>query len=137
MTALLDIQNLSKTFGGLKAVQDVSLTLPEGQLAAIIGPNGAGKTTLFKMITGQDKPDSGTFSVGPTVKLGYVDQSRETLDPNKTVLGNVEEGVAKTRALLKRFEELNEKHALIDRQGRHVVDHVAVGWLVQIGDGNR
>jgi ATPase subunit of ABC transporter with duplicated ATPase domains len=51
----------------------------------VIGPNGAGKTTLFKMITGQDKPDSGTFSVGPTVKLGYVDQSRETLDPNKTV----------------------------------------------------
>ena len=51
----------------------------------MIGPNGAGKTTLFKMITGQDKPDSGTFSVGPTVKLGYVDQSRETLDPNKTV----------------------------------------------------
>ena len=51
----------------------------------VIGPNGAGKTTLFKMITGLDKPDSGTFSVGPTVKLGYVDQSRETLDPNKTV----------------------------------------------------
>ena len=51
----------------------------------MIGPNGAGKTTLFKMITGQDKPDSGTFSVGPTVKLGYVDQSRETLDPGKTV----------------------------------------------------
>jgi energy-dependent translational throttle protein EttA len=51
----------------------------------VIGPNGAGKTTLFKMITGHDKPDSGTFSVGPTVKLGYDDQSRETLDPNKTV----------------------------------------------------
>jgi energy-dependent translational throttle protein EttA len=51
----------------------------------VIGPNGAGKTTLFKMITGQEKPDSGSFSVGPTVKLGYVDQSRETLDPNKTV----------------------------------------------------
>jgi ATPase subunit of ABC transporter with duplicated ATPase domains len=51
----------------------------------VIGPNGAGKTTLFKMIIGQEKPDSGSFSVGPTVKLGYVDQSRETLDPNKTV----------------------------------------------------
>ena len=51
----------------------------------VIGPNGAGKTTLFKMITGGDKPDTGTFTVGPTVKLGYVDQSRETLDPNKTV----------------------------------------------------
>ena len=51
----------------------------------VIGPNGAGKTTLFKMITGLDKPDTGTFSVGPSVKLGYVDQSRETLDPNKSV----------------------------------------------------
>ena len=59
--------------------------LPPGGIVGVIGPNGAGKTTLFKMITGQDKPDSGTFSVGPTVKLGYVDQSRETLDPNKTV----------------------------------------------------
>jgi ATPase subunit of ABC transporter with duplicated ATPase domains len=66
-------------------MEDVTFTLPRGGIVGVIGPNGAGKTTLFKMITGQDKPDSGTFSVGPTVKLGYVDQSRETLDANKTV----------------------------------------------------
>ena len=66
-------------------IDNLSFNLPPGGIVGVIGPNGAGKTTLFKMITGQDKPDSGTFSVGPTVKLGYVDQSRETLDPNKTV----------------------------------------------------
>ena len=64
---------------------DLTFSLPPGGIVGVIGPNGAGKTTLFKMITGLDKPDTGTFSVGPTVKLGYVDQSRETLDPNKSV----------------------------------------------------
>jgi ATPase subunit of ABC transporter with duplicated ATPase domains len=66
-------------------IDNLSFNLPPGGIVGVIGPNGAGKTTLFKMITGQDKADSGSFSVGPTVKLGYVDQSRETLDPNKTV----------------------------------------------------
>ncbi len=75
----------SKGFGDRLLIDNLSFNLPPGGIVGVIGPNGAGKTTLFKMITGQDKPDSGTFSVGPTVKLGYVDQSRETLDPNKTV----------------------------------------------------
>ncbi len=82
---LLSVRNVSMRFGGIVALDDVSFDMTQGQIVGLIGPNGAGKTTLFKMITGQDKPDSGTFSVGPTVKLGYVDQSRETLDPNKTV----------------------------------------------------
>ena len=82
---MLEVRDVRKSFGGFQAVDGVSFTVPTGSISAIIGPNGAGKTTLFKMITGQDKPDSGSFSVGPTVKLGYVDQSRETLDPNKTV----------------------------------------------------
>ena len=78
-------EGISKAFGDRLLIDNLSFNLPPGGIVGVIGPNGAGKTTLFKMITGQDKPDSGTFSVGPTVKLGYVDQSRETLDPNKSV----------------------------------------------------
>ncbi|SEP27749.1 ATP-binding cassette protein, ChvD family [Rhodospirillales bacterium URHD0017] len=78
-------EKIFKGFGDRLLIDDLSFNLPPGGIVGVIGPNGAGKTTLFKMITGQDKPDSGTFSVGPTVKLGYVDQSRETLDANKTV----------------------------------------------------
>ena len=82
---VIEADKISKGFGDRLLIDDLSFKLPPGGIVGVIGPNGAGKTTLFKMITGQDKPDSGTFSVGPTVKLGYVDQSRETLDPNKTV----------------------------------------------------
>ena len=82
---VITAEKISKGFGDRLLIDNLSFNLPPGGIVGVIGPNGAGKTTLFKMITGQDKPDSGTFSVGPTVKLGYVDQSRETLDPNKTV----------------------------------------------------
>jgi energy-dependent translational throttle protein EttA len=82
---VIEAEKISKGFGDRLLIDNLSFKLPPGGIVGVIGPNGAGKTTLFKMITGQDKPDSGTFSVGPTVKLGYVDQSRETLDPNKTV----------------------------------------------------
>jgi len=78
-------EKISKGYGDRLLIDDLSFSLPPGGIVGVIGPNGAGKTTLFKMITGQEKADSGSFSVGPTVKLGYVDQSRETLDPNKTV----------------------------------------------------
>jgi energy-dependent translational throttle protein EttA len=82
---VITAEKISKGFGDRLLIDNLSFNLPPGGIVGVIGPNGAGKTTLFKMITGQDEPDSGTFSVGPTVKLGYVDQSRETLDPNKTV----------------------------------------------------
>ncbi|MFO1083283.1 MAG: energy-dependent translational throttle protein EttA [Reyranellaceae bacterium] len=82
---VIEADKISKGFGDRLLIDNLSFKLPPGGIVGVIGPNGAGKTTLFKMITGQDKPDAGTFSVGPTVKLGYVDQSRETLDPNKTV----------------------------------------------------
>ena len=82
---VIQAEKISKGFGDRLLIDDLSFNLPPGGIVGVIGPNGAGKTTLFKMITGQEKPDAGTFSVGPTVKLGYVDQSRETLDPNKTV----------------------------------------------------
>ena len=82
---VITADKVSKGFGDRLLIDNLSFNLPPGGIVGVIGPNGAGKTTLFKMITGQDKPDSGTFTVGPSVKLGYVDQSRETLDPNKTV----------------------------------------------------
>src|SRR6201997_1916223 len=82
---VVDFEGLNKGYGDRLLIDDLTFNLPPGGIVGVIGPNGAGKTTLFRMITGQDKPDSGTFSVGPTVKLGYVAQSRETLDPNKTV----------------------------------------------------
>jgi len=78
-------EGITKGFGDRLLIDNLSFNLPPGGIVGVIGPNGAGKTTLFKMITGQETPDTGSFSVGPTVKLGYVDQSRETLDPNKTV----------------------------------------------------
>ena len=82
---VIEAEGISKGFGDRLLIDNLSFKLPPGGIVGVIGPNGAGKTTLFKMITGNDKPDTGTFSVGPTVKLGYVDQSRETLDPNKSV----------------------------------------------------
>jgi energy-dependent translational throttle protein EttA len=82
---VIEAEKISKGFGDRLLIDNLSFNLPPGGIVGVIGPNGAGKTTLFKMIIGQDKPDAGTFSVGPTVKLGYVDQSRETLDPDKTV----------------------------------------------------
>ena len=82
---VIEADKIAKGFGDRLLIDNLSFKLPPGGIVGVIGPNGAGKTTLFKMITGQEKPDSGTFSVGPTVKLGYVDQTRETLDPNKTV----------------------------------------------------
>ena len=78
-------EGITKGFGDRLLIDNLSFNLPPGGIVGVIGPNGAGKTTLFKMITGQETPETGSFSVGPTVKLGYVDQSRETLDPNKTV----------------------------------------------------
>jgi ATP-binding cassette ChvD family protein len=82
---VIKAESISKGFGDRLLIDNLSFSLPPGGIVGVIGPNGAGKTTLFKMITGHETADSGSFSVGPTVKLGYVDQTRETLDPNKTV----------------------------------------------------
>ena len=82
---VIEFEHLSKAFGDRLLIEDLSFKLPPGGIVGVIGPNGAGKTTLFKMITGQEKPDSGKIEVGETVKLGYVDQSRDALDPNATV----------------------------------------------------
>jgi ATP-binding cassette ChvD family protein len=82
---VIEAENISKSYGDKLLFENLSFKLPPGGIVGVIGPNGAGKTTLFRMIVGQEKPDSGNFKIGETVKLAYVDQSRENLDPEKTV----------------------------------------------------
>lgn len=93
---VIEARNLSKAYGDKVLFNDLSFTLPPGGIVGVIGPNGAGKTTLFKLITGKETPDSGSIDVGPTVRLGYVDQSRDALNPNNNV-----------------WEEISGKHELM------------------------
>ena len=90
---VIEASNVSKAFGDNILMEGMTFSLPPGGIVGIIGPNGAGKTTLFRMITGQEKPDSGTFRIGETVKLAYVDQSRNDLDPNKTIWEVITDGL--------------------------------------------
>jgi ATP-binding cassette ChvD family protein len=90
---VVEFTNLNKGFGDNLLIDDLTFNLPAGGIVGIIGPNGAGKTTLFRMITGQDKPDSGTIKVGESVQLGYVDQSRDTLNPNNNVWQEISDGL--------------------------------------------
>jgi len=85
-------EGLSKGYGDRLLIDDLSFNLPRGGIVGVIGPNGAGKTTLFRMITGQEKPDGGALRVGDSVKLSYVDQSRDALDPAKTVWEEISDG---------------------------------------------
>lgn len=89
---VLEVQNVSKAFEGRTLINNLSFSLPAGGIVGIVGPNGAGKTTLFKMITGAETPDSGTFRVGETVKLGCIDQTRDALDDSKSVWENISNG---------------------------------------------
>ena len=89
---VIEVEHLTKGFGEHVLIDDLSFKLPAGGIVGVIGPNGAGKTTLFKMLTGQEKPDSGTIRIGDTVKMSYVDQSRDALDPNKTVWEEISGG---------------------------------------------
>ncbi|WP_407117803.1 energy-dependent translational throttle protein EttA [Bradyrhizobium sp. LMG 9283] len=91
-TNVVDFEGLSKGFGDRLLIDDLTFKLPPGGIVGVIGANGAGKTTLFRMITGQDKPDSGLITVGETVHLGYVDQSRDALDGKKTVWEEISGG---------------------------------------------
>lgn len=90
---VIDAVNLSKSFGDTSIFENVNFRLPPGGIVGIIGPNGAGKTTLLKMLMGQEEPTSGELVFGPTVALGYVDQSRDNLDPNKTVWEEISGGL--------------------------------------------
>jgi ATP-binding cassette ChvD family protein len=89
---VVDFEGLSKGFGDRMLIDDLTFKLPPGGIVGVIGPNGAGKTTLFRMITGQEKPDKGTITVGESVHLGYVDQSRDDLDGKKNVWEEISGG---------------------------------------------
>ncbi|QDS92572.1 putative ABC transporter ATP-binding protein [Roseimaritima multifibrata] len=98
---VIEAEKVNKAFGEKVLLEDLSFRLPAGGIVGVIGPNGAGKTTLFRMMTGQDNPDSGALRVGETVTMGYVDQSRDSLDPVKTV-----------------YEEISGGHETFDMGGR-------------------
>jgi ATP-binding cassette ChvD family protein len=109
---VIEADHLAKGFGERLLIDDLSFKLPPGGIIGVIGPNGAGKTTLFRMIVGQDKPDGGTIRIGETVKLGYVDQSRDALDGKKTV-----------------FEEISGGDEVIKLGNREVPSRAYVGWF--------
>ncbi|MFA5988591.1 MAG: energy-dependent translational throttle protein EttA [Sphingomonas sp.] len=90
---VIEAKGLTKSYGDKLLFEDLNFNLPPGGIVGVIGPNGAGKSTLFKLITGQEVPDSGEINIGQTVKLGYVDQSRDDLDPNKNVWEEVSDGL--------------------------------------------
>jgi sulfate-transporting ATPase len=90
---VIEVNNVTKTYGDRVLFENLTFSLPPAGIVGIIGPNGAGKTTLFRLITGQETPDSGTFRVGETVALGYVDQLHDDLDPNKSVWENITGGL--------------------------------------------
>jgi ATP-binding cassette ChvD family protein len=109
---VIEAEQLAKGFGDRLLIDDLSFKLPPGGIVGVIGPNGAGKTTLFRMIVGQETPDDGTIRIGDTVKLGYVDQSRDALAANKTV-----------------FEEISGGDEVIKLGGREVPARAYVGWF--------
>lgn len=100
---VVDAKNISKAFGDRLLIDNLTFRLPAGGIVGVIGPNGAGKTTLFRMMTGEEKPDTGELRVGPTVELGYVDQNRDALDPEKTL-----------------YEEISGGHDHLEMGGRKV-----------------
>jgi sulfate-transporting ATPase len=89
---VVEAESLRKGYGDTLLIDDLSFTLPRGGIVGVIGPNGAGKTTLFRMLVGQEKPDAGTLRIGETVQIGYVDQTREALSPDRTVFEEITGG---------------------------------------------
>ena len=107
---VIEAKNISKAFGDRVLIDNLSFKIPKGAIVGIIGPNGAGKTTLFKMITGQEKPDSGEIIIGETVDLGYVDQSRDELQADKTI-----------------WEEISDGHDIIELGKKQISSRAYVG----------
>ena len=94
---VIDVQGFSKAFGKKQLFKDLSFSLPQGGIVGVIGPNGAGKTTLFRLIMGQEQPDAGSFEVGETVKVAYVDQTHHDLLPERSVYEVISQGVESFR----------------------------------------
>ena len=92
-TTVIEVKNLTKGYGDRILIEDLSFSLPRNGIVGVIGPNGVGKTTLFRLITGEEQPDSGTINIGETVKIAYVDQNRAGIDPKKTVWEVVSDGL--------------------------------------------
>jgi len=109
---VVEARNLRKGYGDNLLIENLNFTLPRGGIVGVIGPNGAGKTTLFRMITGQEKPDAGTLKLGETVQIGYVDQSREALDANKSV-----------------WEEISGGHDEVELGKRKIASRAYVSWF--------
>jgi ATP-binding cassette ChvD family protein len=109
---VVEARGLSKGYGDKLLIDRLDFTLPRGGIVGVIGPNGAGKTTLFRMITGQEQPDSGTLRLGETVQIGYVDQSRDALDSNKTV-----------------WDEISGGHDEIELGKKKVASRAYVSWF--------
>jgi ATPase subunit of ABC transporter with duplicated ATPase domains len=107
---VVKFENVTKAYGDKLLMENLTFTLPRGGIVGIIGPNGAGKSTLMRMLVGQEQPDSGTITIGETVDLGYVDQSRDALDPSKTV-----------------WEEISGGHDMIEMVGREIPSRAYVG----------
>jgi len=117
---VVEARGLKKGYGDTLLIEQLDFTLPRGGIVGVIGPNGAGKTTLFRMITGQEKPDEGTLKIGETVQIGYVDQSRDALDPNKTV-----------------FEEITGGNDEIELGKKKVASRAYVSWFNFKGAGQQ
>jgi len=109
---VVEARKVRKGYGDNLLIDDLDFTLPRGGIVGVIGPNGAGKTTLFRMITGQEKPDAGTLRIGDTVQIGYVDQSREALEPTKSV-----------------WEEISGGHDEIELGKRKFASRAYVSWF--------
>jgi ATP-binding cassette ChvD family protein len=109
---VVEAKGVTKGYGDKILLDNVDFTIPKRAIVGVIGPNGVGKSTLFRMITGKEKPDSGTFKVGDSVKIAYVDQTRETLDPNKTI-----------------FEELSGGQDVIQLGGKEINARQYVSWF--------
>src|SRR5204862_1495271 len=112
--------HLRKGYADNLLIEDLNFTLPRGGIVGVIGPNGAGKTTLFRMMTGLEQPDGGTLKIGETVQIGYVDQSREALDANKTV-----------------WEEISGGHDEIELGKRKIASRAYVSWFNFKGGGQQ
>ncbi|MCX5857156.1 MAG: energy-dependent translational throttle protein EttA [Deltaproteobacteria bacterium] len=130
---VIETENLTKGYGDRILIEGLSFSLPPGGIVGIIGPNGAGKTTLFRMIMGQEKPDSGTIRIAETVKLAYVDQSRDALDPEKTIWEVISEG----QEMIQLGSKLINSRAYVSRFNFSGADQQKKAGRISGGERNR